>query len=193
MTKYFALLIVAVLSCSAATIGLEDWANPHSDYDYNDIEIFATGLTLHTLNPWTFVPPDGYAETPFPGPASYFDYGVVSGPISATVISSQTTASITPLLSVNGGAWSPIIGLIQLATTPGDVIRFGIFQEGQGVTSSDPAQNRDGKSYGVVATDCPAGVPVPLTPEVPEPLTAGLIGAGLVVMWVLRRGNVPGS
>lgn len=183
--KYIAIIFLAVLSCSAATIGLEDLSGPTSDYDQNDVQLLTTGLSFHTLEPWTFVAPPGYAETPFPEPAHYFDYAVAGRQVGVWIIGGETTAVITPLISINGGDWMPISGFLGLSTTAGDLIRFGVLNDGT-VLSSDPSQNLDGKSYSVVADEISLSASRGRQ-DAPEPASVLLIGGGLAVMGLWRR------
>jgi hypothetical protein len=178
------------MQASTIQVGFEDWKSPASDYDYNDAELNVSGLTFHTLAPWTFTPPPGYHETPFPAPADYFDYAISSGPALFAYIGAQSSSAAVdmPYVSVNSGPWQLIgHGTLTLNTSPGDRIYFALLA-GPNWLYADPARNSDSKGYAVVSVAQSFGPPPSDPGTVPEPATFALTGiACIAIAWRLRR------
>lgn len=184
MKTLFAFFALA-LAGRADIIGFEDWQHPLSDRDFNDAEYTTTGLDFHRHAPFSFTAPPGYHETPFPGPAEYFDYATVAQDVSTIVfLSGETSGHDLLQVSLNGSWWITVHNGITMYVDPGERVDFRL-DTGGNLLYSDPARNIDGLGYGVVQDALPP--PNDPVPSVPEPGSLVLAATGVVIIFAARR------
>jgi hypothetical protein len=159
--------------CSSASsiLGAEDWVTPASDLDFNDLTYWVCGLSYGYGPEFSFIPPSGYSEQPFPQPAWYADFGItLDNEVSFAFRSSQTSGHDSAWISQNAEPWQFVGPGITLETAPGDRIDFAILADGHPLFA-DPAKNADRLGY-FVAYSLEIVPTVPI--ETPEPVTFGL-------------------
>ena len=135
--------------CSSASsiLGAEDWVTPASDLDFNDLTYWVCGLSYGYGPEFSFIPPSGYSEQPFPQPAWYADFGIaLDNEVSFAFRSSQTSGHDSAWISQNAEPWQFVGPGITLETAPGDRIDFAILADGHPLFA-DPAKNADRLGY----------------------------------------------
>ena len=79
---------------------------PASDLDFNDLTYWVCGLSYGYGPEFSFIPPSGYSEQPFPQPAWYANFGIaLDNEVSFAFRSSQTSGHDSAWISQNAEPW----------------------------------------------------------------------------------------